>query len=173
MITDKTLKRSPRDIFSDYLARHNKRRTAERFAIVDCVIGTPDHFTIDSFHERLESQGFHVSLATIYSTLNLMIDCGLVRRHRFGSDSARYERTVGSSSHHHLVCSRCGKVKEIRDAALSAEISSRRYPGFLPGYFSLSIFGLCRSCQKKDRNLQHQNTLKIKSDNSKQTNRKK
>lgn len=151
MSCDKNIRQCPRDVFSDYLAKHHKRRTPERFAILDSAMSTPDHFTIESFHGKLETQGFHVSLATIYSTLELLVDCGLVRRHRFGSDSARYERTAGSTNHHHLVCSRCGKVKEVRDASLSEAISSIRYPGFAASYFSLNIYGLCRACQKRER----------------------
>lgn len=148
---EKNIKMCPRDVFSDYLARHHKRRTPERFAILECAMRMSEHFTIETFHDRLEYEGFHVSIATIYSTLELLVDCGLVRRHRFGSDSARYERTTGSSNHHHLVCLRCGKVKEVRDASLSREISARRYPGFLPSYFSLNIYGICRACQKRER----------------------
>ena len=151
MSYDKNIRQCPRDVFSEYLAKHHKRRTPERFAILDSAMSTPDHFTIESFHDKLESEGFHVSLATIYSTLELLVDCGLVRRHRFGSDSARYERTAGSANHHHLVCSRCGKVKEVRDASLSEAISAIRYPGFAASYFSLNIYGLCRACQKRER----------------------
>lgn len=151
MSYDKNIKPCPRDIFSEYLSKHNKRRTPERFAILDSAMSTPEHFTIDSFHDRLENEGFHVSLATVYSTLELLVDCGLVRRHRFGSDSARYERTTGSVNHHHLVCTRCGKVKEVRDAALGDAISSIRYPGFSANYFSLNIYGICRACQKRER----------------------
>ena len=151
MSGEKNIRQSPRDIFSEYLARHRKRRTPERFAILDCAMRTSDHFTIDAFHDCLENEGFHVSVATIYSTLELLVDCGLVRRHRFGSDSARYERTAGTSNHHHLVCTRCGKVKEVRDQKLGDLISSSRYAGFSQSYFSLNIYGLCRACQKRDR----------------------
>lgn len=148
---DKNIRQCPREIFSDYLAKHGKRRTPERFAILDGVMSNPDHFTIERFHECMDKNGFHVSMATIYSTLQLLVDCGLVRRHRFGSDSARYERAVGSANHHHLVCSRCGKVREVRDTSLGAAISSIRYPGFAANYFSLNIYGLCRMCQKRER----------------------
>ena len=151
MSYDKNIKPCPREIFSEYLTKHHKRRTPERFAILDSAMGTPDHFTIESFHDTLEAEGFHVSLATIYSTLELLVDCGLVRRHRFGSDSARYERTTGSANHHHLVCTRCGKVKEVKDTSLGDAISSIRYPGFSASYFSLNIYGLCRTCQKRER----------------------
>lgn len=151
MSGDKNIRQCPRDIFSEYLSRHNKRRTPERFAILDCAMRSTDHFTIDAFHDSLEKEGFHVSVATIYSTLELLVDCGLVRRHRFGSDSARYERIAGIANHLHLVCTRCGKVKEVRDQKLCDEISGRRYTGFGQSYFSLNIYGLCRACQKRER----------------------
>lgn len=151
MNDNKNIRLSPRDVLSKYLETHHKRRTPERFAILDCAMETSDHFTIDSFHDQLEQNGFHVSLATVYSTLQLLVDCGLVRRHRFGSDSARYERVAGTPNHHHLVCSRCGKVKEVKDATIGEAISSIRYPGFAASWFSLNIYGLCRSCQKRQR----------------------
>lgn len=151
MSGDKNIKNSPRDVFAEYLVKHRKRRTPERFAILESVMSTPDHITIESLHDLMESRGFHVSVATIYSTLTLLIDCGLVRRHRFGSDCARYERATGSVNHHHIVCTRCGKVKEIRDSSVGDAISSIRYPGFTASYFSLNIYGLCRACQKRER----------------------
>lgn len=151
MAAEKNMRKSPRDIFGEYLIRHRKRRTAERFAILDCVMKSADHFTIDALSERLDADGFHVSLTTVYSTLDLLVDCNLVRRHRFGSDSARYERTVGDNSHHHLVCQRCGKVREVRDQSITDAINEVRYQGFIPAYFSLNIYGLCRACQKRDR----------------------
>ena len=151
MAVDKNIRQSPREIFSDYLARQHKRRTPERFAILECAMRTPEHFTIESFHERLESESFHVSLATVYNTLELLVDCGLIRRHRFGSERASYERIAGTTSHHHLVCTRCGKVKEVRDASLIADTASRRYPGCATNYFSLNIYGVCRACQKRER----------------------
>lgn len=157
---EKNIRQCPRDVFSEYLARYHKRRTPERFAILDCAMRTPEHFTIDAFHEYLENEGFHVSVATIYSTLELLVDCGLVRRHRFGSDSARYERTAGTSNHHHLVCARCGKVKEVRDQKLCDLISSTRYSGFSQSYFSLNIYGLCRTCQKRERKADGKSTAK-------------
>lgn len=151
MAAEKNMRKSPREIFGEYLIRHRKRRTAERFAILDCVMKSADHFTIDALSERLDADGFHVSLTTVYSTLDLLVDCNLVRRHRFGSDSARYERTVGGNSHHHLVCQRCGKVREVRDQSITDAIDEVRYQGFISSYFSLNIYGLCRACQKRDR----------------------
>lgn len=151
MSGENNIRSCQRDVFASYLAKHHKRRTPERFAILDTVMSTPEHFTIDSFHERMEERGFHVSVATIYSTLTLLIDCGLVRRHRFGSDSARYERATGTANHHHIVCTRCGKVKEVKDSSLGEAISGIRYPGFTASYFSLNIYGICRACQKRER----------------------
>lgn len=148
---DKNNKYSASEKFTEYLSRHNKRRTAERFAILDCVMSLSDHFSVENLGERLEQQGFHVSRTTLYSTVELLSDCGLVRRHRFDGGTALYERIVGDSNHHHLICSRCGKIKEVRDASLSAEISSKRYAGFAVGYYSLNIYGLCRTCQKRSR----------------------
>lgn len=170
MSGDKNIKKSPRIIFTDYLARQHKRRTAERFAILDCAMAMSDHFTIEDFAGRLEEDGFHVSIATIYSTLDLLNDCGLVRRHRFGSQGTRYERITSQANHLHLVCTRCGKIREVKEQTLNQEIAGRRFGSFAQSYFSLNIYGLCLACQKRERRGLAQ---KIKNNKSSNISRKK
>ncbi len=165
MSGNKNIKQSPRMVFTDYLVRQHKRRTAERFAILDCAMAMTDHFSIEEFSVRLDSQGFHVSTATIYSTLDLLNDCGLVRRHRFGSQGTRYERITSQTNHLHLVCTRCGKVRKVKDLILNQEIANRRYGSFAQSYFSLNIYGLCLTCQKRERKSVAQYNQNAKSSN--------
>ncbi len=78
-------------IFTRYLHSKKMRKTPERFAILDRVAATDEHFSIEDFYDGIESKGFHVSRATIYNTIQLLVDCGLVRCHRFGNSSSKYE----------------------------------------------------------------------------------
>lgn len=140
-----------RQRFDDYLRQHRKRRTTERFAILDSVMSTQSHFTIDEFCRKLEGEGMHVAVATVYSTLRLLVDCGLVMRHRFGSESSTYEKVPGAASHHHLICTSCGKVREVRDPEVTRVLRSHTSPGFSIAYFLVNVYGLCARCARRAR----------------------
>jgi len=136
-----------------YLKERKMRRTPERYAILEKVFSTDAHFYIDALHEVLEMEGYHVSLSTVYSTIQLFMDAGLVRRHQFGNQPAQYERVLQgvTASHHHLVCNACGRVRAVKDPDLMAQINALRYPTFKTEFFALYVYGLCSRCQKRLR----------------------
>ncbi len=101
--------------------------------------------------ERIAASGIHVALATAYNTLQLLVDAGIVLRHRFGDRTSLYECVHEASGHQHLICSQCGKVKEVRDTSLAGYLRTKRYPSFTPTCYSLSIYGLCSECARKER----------------------
>ncbi len=150
-MTDEKAKAAASAAFTQYMTARKLRKTPERYAILAKVFGTASHFSIDSLHSQLESDGYHVSRATVYNTIELLLDAGLVRRHTFGSQSPQYEKITGISRHYHLVCTACGRVKEIRDPDIDAILESRRYPAFHPAYADLNVYGTCASCMRKLR----------------------
>ena len=145
---------------NQYLTHHRMRKTAERYTILERVMATAGHFLADELHQAIENDGYHVSRATVYNTIEVLVNAGIVRRHSFGTASAKFETVSGISNHHHLVCSRCGKIKEIKDAEIDALLSAKRFSGFTPAYADLYIYGLCGRCSRK------------KSKTSEKTNRK-
>jgi len=141
-----------RERFAEYLKANRKRRTAERFAILERVMAFQGHFTAEGLFELMRKEDYPVSAATIYSTLELLVDCGLVVRRRFADKANLYERTSATApDHHHLICTSCGKIKEVRDQSLTDLIASRRFAGFTQSYFSLNIYGICGACARKHR----------------------
>ena len=142
-----------RAALSQYLKEKKMRRTPERFAILEKVFSTDAHFYVDVLHEAMELEGYHVSLSTVYATVQLLIDAGLVRRHQFPNQPAQYERVLQgvTENHHLLVCTSCGRVKAVKDPELADRISSLRYPTFRTEFFSLYVYGLCSRCQKRLR----------------------
>ncbi len=132
-----------------YLKARKMRQTPERFAILERVMSMTSHFSVEKFHSLLENEGFHVSKATVYNTLHVFLEAGIVRRHTF-EGTAEYEKVeTGSHNHHHLVCTQCGRIKEVRDSEIAAVIARHRYTGFEPAYFSLYVYGLCSRCRRK------------------------
>lgn len=137
---------SPREKFRQYLADHHLRKTPERFALLDKALTLPGHFGVDLLYESMESSGYHVSRATIYSTLELLVDCGLLNRHLFGTRKTVYEVALGS--HFHLVCNACGNVREIEEDQFS-QLARLDLGDFTPTYCSTMVYGICGACAAK------------------------
>lgn len=138
---------SPKEKFRQYLAGRQLRKTPERFALLDKALSMPGHFGADVLYESMEASGYHVSRATIYSTLDLLVDCGLLNRHMFGTRKTCFEVALGS--HFHLVCNSCGKIREIEEEQLS-HLALMDLGGFQPTYCSTMVYGLCSDCARND-----------------------
>jgi len=93
----------------------NLRQTAERSSIFEAVYETDDHFDADELYVRLRGNNVAVSRATVYNTLELLVDCNLVVRHQFGNKQAKYERSYRYWQHDHLICLDCNKLFEFCD----------------------------------------------------------
>ncbi len=150
-MSEEKIKTAAMATLTQYMTQHHMRRTPERFAILGKVFEMTSHFSIDTLHGVLDRDGYHVSRATVYNTIELLIKCGLVRRHTFGNQSPQYEKIAGLTKHYHLVCSRCGKVREIKDAEIDVMLNTRSYGTFHPLYVDLNIYGLCGACMRKSR----------------------
>ncbi len=141
--------------FTAFLKQRSLRKTPERFAILDAVMTLQGHFTVEQVVEAAGSGDMQVSRGTVYNTILLLIDSGLVRRHRFGSHAPVYEVVHGvRSNHHHLVCRICGKVREVSDVQIERMVKSRHFDTFHPDYYTLSIYGICSRCQRRGRRSQ-------------------
>ena len=136
-----------REQFLDYVRRHGMRVTPERLALFEAIYAHHEHIDADALLDALKSQGVKISRATVYRNLELLVECGLVRKQRLGHDRFLYEHVHPGQRHDHLVCRECGRVVEFVSpgiAALQAEIC--RAHGFDPGQFNLQIHSLCNGC---------------------------
>ncbi len=134
-------------LFRAHLQRRGQRVTPERLRILDAIYDTDGHFDADSLYTRLRAAGSRVSRATVYNTLDLLVECRLVARHGFDASHLTYERTVGTKHHEHLVCTNCGKVVEFCNVLIERvqdEVCARL--GFEPTSHTLQIFGRCGDC---------------------------
>lgn len=150
---DEKLLPAARQTLERYLKVKGMRRTPERFALLERVFSTGEHFYVDVLCEAMELEGYHVSRSTVYATMQLFLDAGLVRRHQFGNQPAQYERSLPgvSKSHLHLVCTVCGRVREVRDSNLTAGLCDRKYPGFKAYSCALYVYGECGRCQRRNQ----------------------
>lgn len=133
--------------FNEYLDSHNLRRTAERYAILNRILNIQGHFTIEELQKLIEDEGFRVSRSTVYNTVVLLMEAKMLRRHVFEGMQAQYERIT--QPHSHLICTTCGKVKEVKDNNTAAFMNARRFNAFNIDHYSLYVYGTCSTCARK------------------------
>lgn len=133
-----------KDIFTEHLETNNYRKTPERFAILEEIYSRDDHFDAEKLFIDMKSRDYHVSRATVYNTLELLVSCNLVARHQFGKNLTQYEKSYGCKQHDHLICTECGKVLEFCDPRIQQIKSSvGEMFSFEIHDHSLNLYGKC------------------------------
>jgi Fur family transcriptional regulator, ferric uptake regulator len=139
-----------REIFRKYLERRGLKLTAERLAVFDELFARHEHLEADELLVRLRARHKKISRATIYRTLDLLVDSGIVGRVRIREEGYRYERMRAGDHHDHLICNECGRVIEFREPrieSLQDEICERY--GFVLLSHSHQLRGVCRQCRPR------------------------
>jgi len=121
--------------------------TPERRCIAEEVFGNHEHLDAEELLKNLKSQGSKASRATVYRTLDLLVESGLVEKIDLGEGKSAYEHTAGHSHHDHLICVKCGAVEEFEEPLIEQlQNWACEKAGFKPAGHNLNIYGYCREC---------------------------
>lgn len=142
-----------KEFFTQYLEDKRQRKTPERYTILEEIYRRNDHFDAEKLFLDLNKKDHHISRATVYNTLDLLLSCQLVKKHQFDNNQALYEKSFGYKQHDHIICKDCHKVVEFCDPRIH-QITTKmgELLKFKIDNHTLILYGLCERCEKK-RNL--------------------
>lgn len=135
--------------YQNFIQANHLKSSKRRDLIFDHVIKSKNHFTVDEIYQQMLRIDPEIGIATLYRTIRLLVDCGVLIEHTFGEKKGYFEVNEVDSKHHdHLICTACGKIIEFHYSTIENDkqrIAEQHQ--FRINSHKLEIYGLCNQCQ--------------------------
>ncbi len=135
--------------FNEFLKTKGLKLTNQRSIILDYIFLTHDHFNADNLIYEIQNINYEVSRATVYRTIPLLLEAGLIKNSTKSKDKEYYEHVYGHPKHFHIICQKCGKITEVEESdylnSLISKISTDHNFNFCD--YQLIIQGVCFDCK--------------------------
>ena len=136
----------------DKVRQSDYKLTTQRRQIIAILLYNEDrHLSAEELYHLVNRDHAEIGLATIYRTLDMLADLGIVAKHDLGDGRARYELASPEHHHHHLICSKCGRIIELQEDSLhQMERNLEREHDFVINDHRLEFYGFCATCRRSD-----------------------
>jgi Fur family ferric uptake transcriptional regulator len=137
--------------FQQYLTEHGFRRSRPREIVALEFFRSSDHIGIENLYKRVERIAPKVGIATVYRTLNLLVESGMALRREFATGGSSYEKTP-DTHHDHLLCTACGRIVEFHEPTIEQfqdRISERH--DFVLEFHRMELYGRCGECRTRKK----------------------
>ena len=134
--------------FKDVLRKEGLKITPQRIAVLDEIVKDKGHRESEDVYMAIKTRKTHVSRATVYRTLDILVQHGFARKLNLGDGRARYEPKINSPHHDHIICNNCGKIIEFVNheiEKIQEEIA--KHHQFILQQHIHQLFGICKECQ--------------------------
>jgi Fur family ferric uptake transcriptional regulator len=138
--------------FAQYLNTRKLKLTPERKIVLQEMFKSPGHLEAEEVLFSLRKRKKCASRATVYRTLELLVDSGIVRKVDLGHEHSHYELVADHPHHEHMICLKCGKVIEFSDKEMEGDLNKLcKKSGFEHTSHRFEIFGHCGKCRKSQQ----------------------
>lgn len=147
-MADSALIEKAKKIFENFLVKQGSRKTPERFSVIDelYILPEDEHIDVEGLFLKMRNKGYSISRATIYNTLDLLVESGLAVKHQFKDKVALYEQALTYKHHDHHVCNQCRKIREFSDPKINEikESMGKTFQSSITSH-SLVLYGDCKT----------------------------
>ena len=143
--------RPAKTIFREHLRNNGLLYSEQREQILDIFLKTEKHPAINDLYDLVRKENPQIGLATVYRTMRVICDAGLARETDFGDSIRRFEHKYKHQHHDHLICLKCGRIIEVISPGIEKlQESLARKHRFKAVRHRMEIFGICRTCKRKE-----------------------